>query len=138
MHTQNTSALVSDTTTAPGRAGGPEDGPSPNSVWPGVLMSYGELATALNASDMPTVRFGPDDLSGADLAAWVSQGTARLGGLDQVNSLAARSRVLRLRCFQAETATEQERSELRRMWPRRRATVAHDLAWRFLNVCGVV
>jgi hypothetical protein len=96
-------------------------------------MPYGELAVALYASDMPTptgsrsARQDPQQI-----AAWVEQGTARLGG-----ELAVWKRDREEREFNGRTAnksrsqlSKQEKAQERLLWPdRRREEYARSCAF---------
>lgn len=91
------------------------------SVW-GALASLdnGELAVALNASDMPDRRTPEADA--AQFAAWARQGLERLGTAE-VRRLSERTCALGYRYECGELAAG-ERAEYRRIWPslRRRDT----------------
>lgn len=91
-------------------------------------LSYGELAVALYASSMPSRDVIARNTEPRQIARWVSEGLASLGGPDRAVTLAQRSRELGSRLAKG-LATAAERAEYRTLWRRRdRANVACGLA----------
>lgn len=96
-------------------------------------MGYGELAIALAASDMNTTILRGDqgrDVPTAQLAAWVEQGTERLGGDLAVwqlfqQELQANGRLL------GDRETDADRALYRRLWSNKtRERVCRNLGYR--------
>jgi hypothetical protein len=86
-------------------------------------LSYGELAVALYASDMPTRR----DRSRHDpvqVGAWARQGMERLGP----------ARIMELEARSTRAVLASNEAAFDAVWPNwRRGQAAHDLAYRHLS-----
>ncbi|MEU1730002.1 hypothetical protein [Streptosporangium sp. NPDC020145] len=91
---------------------------------PRVEMTYTELAVALYASDMPT---GAHAIPVERLAAWVEQGTARLGGRGSVKWYAFQD-------YKQNITPGDHSADEAGLWPDlRREDTARALAYRLIR-----
>jgi hypothetical protein len=110
--------------------------PSPSASVAG--LSYGELAIALCASDMPTVRHLALDVSDHQLVAWVCQGSDRLGE-DRVRELDEEARGTRIHWMEGRLSAPECHAVERRIWGSvRRSELSHGMAYRILCGRGVL